>query len=95
MAEVEDVAETGHRDLREVADEQPAPVLEDVVRVPDAEETADSVEHAGRVLDEILYRGTVDDAEETDHRAEELNRWHDDQDAVAEHETAGWDDSED
>ncbi|RZT89047.1 conjugative relaxase-like TrwC/TraI family protein [Pseudonocardia sediminis] len=75
----DDVDQTGESrwtDLREVADIRPAPVLEDAVRVPEAAETTDHLEHAGRVLDEIRYRETAqeDDAEAA--RAAETSRWH-------------------
>ncbi|GAA1392083.1 hypothetical protein GCM10009613_35900 [Pseudonocardia kongjuensis] len=97
-AEIHDdeAGETRHRDVREAAVEQPAPVLEDVVRVPDAEQTADSVQRAGRVLDEILYRDSADEAAADDHRTEELTRWHgDDQEATRGYEMAGWGDGDD
>ncbi|WP_370588577.1 MobF family relaxase [Pseudonocardia sp. C8] len=75
--EAGEVADSLREDVRGIADSRPAPVLEDAVRVPEAAETTDHLNHAGRILDEIRYRDTaVDDQEE---RAAELARWHTDQ----------------
>ena len=87
----DNVGEIRRRDLREVAAVEPAAALEDVVRVPDAEETAHSIDHADQVLNEILYRDSAEASEEADDRADQLTRWHgDDQDVVVEYETADW-----
>ena len=67
-------ARSDWRDLREEVAAEPVQVDEDVVRVPDADETAGSVERAGRVLDEIAYRDSGEDLQND--RAEELTRWH-------------------
>ena len=64
-------------------------------RVPDAEETAHSVDHAGQVLDEILYRDGADAAEEVDDRTDQLTRWYsDDQEVATVYESAGWGDAD-
>ncbi|SFN30072.1 conjugative relaxase domain-containing protein, TrwC/TraI family [Pseudonocardia ammonioxydans] len=89
IAPAADAADTSHRDLREIAAAEPAAVLEDIVRVPDADETAHSIHHAGRVLDEILYRDSANTTEEADHRGENQERWHrDDHDDATEYEMA-------
>lgn len=81
-----DQSATDWRDLREVADEAPAPTKEDDVRVPAAGETEESVRYAGRVLDEITYRDDTDG--DPDERAQQLARWHDaDLAAAHEHDT--------
>ncbi|MEU8495012.1 MobF family relaxase [Pseudonocardia alni] len=72
-------AGTGWDDVREQVERDPRPGHEDVVRVPDAAETTGHLDHAGRILDEIRYRDTGDDLA----RAEELNRWHTDDQAAA------------
>ncbi|MGM0724463.1 MAG: MobF family relaxase, partial [Actinomycetota bacterium] len=66
---------------------------EDVVRVPTADEAADSVAQAGRVLDEIAYRDALDEQDGEQHdRHQQLTQWHyDDQTA----EQANAHDSED
>ena len=70
--------------MREVAAAEPAPVEEDVVRVPSANETARAIEDANRALIEMQTRDTADAHAEAEHRAAELNRWHsDDQTADA------------
>ena len=70
-------AETGRRDVREVAAEEPAPVAEDLARVPDASETAEGVARARRAIAEIRVRTTEDEREAQDACAAELGRWHD------------------
>ena len=65
-------------DIREVAAAEPAPADEDIVRVPRPEETADDYEKATRALAEITARRVVDAQEEVEHRAAELDRWHND-----------------
>jgi hypothetical protein len=85
---------TGWDDVREQVQREPRPGHEDVVRVPDAAETTGHLDHAGRILDEIRYRDTGDDLA----RAEELNRWHiddqaaedDDTDAPVDEYSNGW-----
>ncbi|MCO1659203.1 relaxase domain-containing protein [Pseudonocardia sp. S2-4] len=62
-------------DLREIAAAEPAPVDEDDVRVPAADETATSLARAKRVLDEIDAR-TAEDARMAEaERNAELARW--------------------
>ena len=70
--------------LRERANREPRPGREDVVRVPDAVETTEHLDHAGRVLDEIRYRDTGEHLA----RAAELNRWHTDDHASVEDDAA-------
>ncbi|WP_246633756.1 hypothetical protein, partial [Pseudonocardia nigra] len=70
--------EVPDRDLREIAADEPAPVDEDTVRVPSAEETSDAIEKANRALVEMRARDAADAQEAEEHRAEELNRWHTD-----------------
>jgi hypothetical protein len=70
-----DAAETGVADLREVAaDEEPA-LERDEVRVPSAEETADTIARALRALREIEQRQVIE-ARHTDEEAQavELSR---------------------
>ncbi|WP_238589121.1 MobF family relaxase [Pseudonocardia sp. HH130629-09] len=72
-------ADSRRPDLRDEATREPAPLVdEDAVRVPDADATAHSLDHAGRVLDEISYRESADELEDADRRGEELARWHSD-----------------
>ncbi len=73
---VDEPTELHERDLREVAAAEPRPVAEDVVRVPSADETSAAIEKANRALAEMRARDVVDTAEADEHRAEELNRWH-------------------
>ncbi len=47
-------------DVREVAAAEPAPVQEDVVRVPSGDEMAESVRRAQRSLAEIRVRDAAD-----------------------------------
>ncbi|MFD1965336.1 MobF family relaxase [Pseudonocardia alni] len=81
-----DVAESRREDVREAP---PVQTGEDVVRVPEAEQTEQSVQHARRMLDEIAYRDAVDGPE--DERAVQLTRWHAD-DAATAHGDGSWDD---
>lgn len=74
--DVNEAGESRRTDVREVADTRPAPVLEDAVRVPEAAETTDHLDHAGRVLDEIRYRDTSQEDAAEGERAAELARWH-------------------
>ncbi|MCF7547426.1 MobF family relaxase [Pseudonocardia sp. WMMC193] len=62
-------------DVREIAAGEPAPVDEDVVRVPTASETADALDVARRALAEITARQALDEAEAAAQRADELHRW--------------------
>jgi len=82
---VDERAELAGRDLREIADAEPRAAAEDVVRVPSADETAAAIEKANRALAEMRARDAVDTHEADQHRTEELNRWHA-QDQTAEHE---------
>jgi len=77
------VPEAAPPDLREIAAAEPAPDDEHAVRVPTAEETATSVRRAQRALDEIAERDTADQARAAeDARAEQLARWHADDQAA-------------
>ncbi|GAA3249529.1 hypothetical protein GCM10017691_60660 [Pseudonocardia petroleophila] len=81
---------TEHRDddvdVREIAADEPRAMGEDAVRVPSADETADSIDGARRSLAEIRAREALDGREASEHRAAELAHWHaDDQAAVDEH----------
>jgi len=69
-------AEVAGRDLREIAAAEPAPIAEDVVRVPSADETSNAIEQANRALAEIHAREAADAQEAAQRRADELNRWH-------------------
>jgi conjugative relaxase-like TrwC/TraI family protein len=81
--EPQPVTETGVPDVRDDAEAEPAPVSEDDVRVPSADETADSVQRAQRALAEIGARHALEEREAADHqRAEQLVRWHADDQAV-------------
>ena len=66
---------------------EPAPTQEDTVRVPSAEQTADSVARAQRALAEIRAREAAEEREAAEQqRAEQLSRWHtQDQAAETEH----------
>jgi AAA domain len=79
-------AETTVPDLREVAASEPAPAGEDDVRVPSADETADTVQRAQRALAEIQKRQAVDDRHTAEQaRADQLACWHtDDRDRAVE-----------
>ncbi|MEJ7744426.1 MAG: hypothetical protein WKF73_18920 [Nocardioidaceae bacterium] len=80
-----DRVEVPEPDVREVAAAEPAPVEEDVVRVPSADETARAIEDANRALIEMQAREAADVHAEEQHRAAELTRWHtDDQTADVE-----------
>jgi hypothetical protein len=63
-------------DLREIAAQEPPPVDEHAVRVPTAEETAESIQRAQRALTEIALREATDQARAEDERVEQLARWH-------------------
>ncbi len=81
-------AETAVPDLRDVAVAEPAPADEDEVRVPSADETADTVRRAQRALGEIQHRQAADDRHAAEQaRADQLARWHaDDRSRAAEQE---------
>ncbi|MBN9738078.1 MULTISPECIES: MobF family relaxase [unclassified Pseudonocardia] len=68
------LADSGRADVREDAERRPVPVLEDAVRIPDAAETTNHLDYAGRVLDEIRYRDSAEAAEAE--RTDELARWY-------------------
>lgn len=59
-------------DVREIAATEPAPLAEDVVRVPSGDETAESIRRAQRALREIEAREAAD-AEAA--RSEQAARW--------------------
>jgi hypothetical protein len=68
--------ESGIGDLREVAAEEPAQVADDVVRVPSADESANTLDRAERAMAEIRARQAEDELEAQQHREAELRRWH-------------------
>ncbi len=70
-----------------MADAEPARSEEDAVRVPSADETADSVQRAQRALVEIRTRTAAEERKAAEQRAEQLTRWHT-QDQTADHERA-------
>jgi hypothetical protein len=74
--------EVPDRDLREIAAEEPVQLEEDVVRVPSAAETSDAIQRTNRALVEIRARDAADAQEAAEHRAEELTRWHSDDQAA-------------
>ncbi|MQA12836.1 MAG: relaxase domain-containing protein [Pseudonocardiaceae bacterium] len=78
-------AETKVADVRDAAADEPARGNEDAVHVPSADETADSVQRAQRALAEIRTRTAAEEREAAEHRAEQLARWHA-QDQTAEHQ---------
>ena len=81
-----DLPTTTSDDVRDVAAREPIAVNEDEVRLPTAEESADSIEKAQRALCEIEEREAADAAREAEEaRASELTRWHGD-DQVVEHQ---------
>ncbi|SNR29156.1 conjugative relaxase domain-containing protein, TrwC/TraI family [Haloechinothrix alba] len=96
-AATDDVAEqqpeSARPDLREVAVEEPAPAEDDTVRVPSADDTADSVQRAQRALAEIAQREAAERQREADEaRAAQLAQWHAqdqaaEQAAAVEHDT--------
>jgi hypothetical protein len=55
-----DAAETDVADIREVVADEPAPEQRDEVRVPTAEETADTIARAQRALRELEQRQAVE-----------------------------------
>ncbi|HEY3604002.1 MAG TPA: hypothetical protein VGL04_04975, partial [Sporichthyaceae bacterium] len=64
-------------DIRAVAQHEPEPVDEHTVRVPTAEETAESVRRAQRALVEIAERDAADGARAAEaERTAQLARWH-------------------
>jgi hypothetical protein len=79
-----DSADTHLADIREVAATEPAQASEDTVRVPSAEETAESVARAQRALAEMETRKAVEERHaEHEARAEQVAHWHADEQAAA------------
>ncbi|MPZ00554.1 MAG: hypothetical protein GEU97_21760 [Actinophytocola sp.] len=73
-------AETAVPDVRDVAAAEPDREPDDRVRVPSADETAKSVEHAQRALAEMRARREADQHHAEDEtRAERIQRWHTDE----------------
>ncbi|MDD7968439.1 MobF family relaxase [Actinomycetospora lemnae] len=89
------VVESPDLDIREEAVNEPAPVAEDDVRVPSAEETAAATERAHRALAEMRARESADVKESEEHRVEELTRWHADDERAAHHMDDADDSAED
>jgi hypothetical protein len=66
-------------DIRTVAQDEPDPVDEHTVRVPTADETAESIRRAQRALAEIAERNAADQARAAEEqRSAQLARWHTD-----------------
>jgi conjugative relaxase-like TrwC/TraI family protein len=76
-------------DLREIAAAEPAPADEHAVRVPTAQDTAESRRRAQRALEEIAARDAADQTRLEQERQEELARWH--AQDTAHHDTRGAD----
>ncbi len=76
------VRDADERDVRQIAAAEPRPVKEDVVRVPSADESSRSLDHARRALVEIRNREALDEQEAAEHREAELARWHADDEAA-------------
>lgn len=84
------MGETAMLDVRDTDADEPPPVEEDTVRVPTAAETADAVQRAQRALAEITARQAAEDHEAAEQRAQQLTRWHgDDQGAEQERDRTG------
>nr|WP_246381499.1 MobF family relaxase [Prauserella isguenensis] len=74
--QVETVVETGLEDVRDQVADEAAQADEDAVRVPSADETADTVDRAQRALAEIAQRQAADQAREAEEaHAAQLARW--------------------
>jgi conjugative relaxase-like TrwC/TraI family protein len=79
-------------DIREIVADEPAQQDEDIVRVPSADEAAHSIWRAQRALAEIAARRSADTAREAEEaRAEQLNRWHADDQANDDSRYSGYD----
>jgi hypothetical protein len=72
-----EAARTDQPDIRDLAASEPGPIGEDSVRVPTANDTAESIQRAQRALAEIAQRKAADEAREAEEtRAAQLARWH-------------------
>lgn len=88
-------AETAEPDLRETAANEPTVVEDDSVRVPTADETADSVERAQRALAELEQRRAAEQARaEEEARAQQVARWQAEANAEREREATAERDAE-
>jgi hypothetical protein len=88
------VVEADATDLREVAEAEPAQVAEDIVRVPTAADVTASRVQADRAVAEIRARTAEDDHLDEEDRADQLARWHH-QDQAADVDTDELTDAED
>lgn len=71
-------------DIREASAGEPSQDGTDTVRVPSAEETADTIQRAQRALAELDQRRADDERRAAEHaREEELTRWRTDEIARA------------
>ena len=74
--------DSDHQELesepRQAQAREAGPLDEDVVRVPTADETAETIARAQRALSEIQRREHLDRRREHDERTEQLARWHTD-----------------
>jgi conjugative relaxase-like TrwC/TraI family protein len=79
-------APADHRDLvddvRDIAAAEPPAAEEDAVRVPSKDEAAEAIRRAQRALAEIQARDVADAQRELDDQAEQITRWHVDDQAV-------------
>jgi hypothetical protein len=67
--------DTVEPDIREIAAREAAPVREDEVRVPSADEVAVALAQANRSITEIKARAALDERADAE-RAEQVARWH-------------------
>ncbi|MQA63401.1 MAG: relaxase domain-containing protein [Actinophytocola sp.] len=80
-----DAVETDVADVRAAAADEPTPDQDDRVRVPSADETADSVDRAQRALAELEQRRAAEQARAAEEaRADQVARWQ--AEAAAEHD---------
>ena len=74
--------DSDHQELesepRQAQAREAGPLDEDVVRVPTADETAETIARAQQALSEIQRREHLDRRREHDERTEQLARWHTD-----------------
>ncbi len=82
--------ETPATDIRDIAAAEPARIEDDAVRVPSADETADNLARAQRALAETRQRQADEQRHATEQaRAQQLARWHTDDQTTHQHHTTG------
>jgi hypothetical protein len=70
-------------DIREITASEPPRPIDDSVRVPTAQETADDLTRARRALTEITQRRAIEQHHAVEQvRAQQMARWHNDDLAV-------------